>query len=188
MPRSSTTDDGDVGDDARCRRSPCSPDRMKAVTAPRILALILASSSLGLSQWQNKPLEAPANPYPQLYAANANARHDISQAIAAAAKSHKRILLVFGGNWCIDCHILEKAFHQPRIAPLVNDNFLVVHVDVGEYTKNLDLAAKYHIDLKKGVPAIAVLNGSGAFVYSTSQFEKARLLSEDDVVQFLNQW
>jgi len=133
-------------------------------------------------------LEAPVSPNPQLYSANANARHDISQAIAAAAKNHKRILLVFGGTWCIDCHILEKAFHQPRIAPLLNDNFLVVHVDVGEYTRNLDLATKYHINLKKGVPAIAVLNGSGAFLYSTSEFEKARVLSEDDVVQFLDRW
>ena len=164
------------------------PVRIKAVTALRTLALLLAFSPLGFSQWVNKPLDAPANPNPQLYEANANARHDISLAIATAAKGHKRILLVFGGNWCIDCHILEKAFHQPRIAPLVNNNFLVVHVDVGEYTKNLDLAAKYRVDLKKGVPAIAVLDGRGAFLYSTSEFEKARLLTEDDVVQFLDRW
>jgi len=161
---------------------------MKAVKASRILALVLAFSTSGFCQWRNKPLEAPANPNPHLYAANAKARHDISQAIAATAKNHKRILLVFGGNWCIDCHILEKAFHEPRIEPLLNSNFVVVHVDVGEYTKNLDLAAKYHIDLKKGVPAIAVLNGNGVFVYSTSEFEKARVLSEDDVVQFLDKW
>jgi thioredoxin-related protein len=158
------------------------------VTALRTPLVLLASSALAFCQWVNKPLDAPANPNPRLYAANANARHDISQAIVTAVKSHKRILLVFGGNWCIDCHILDKAFRQPRIAPLLNDSFLVVHVDVGEYTKNLDLAAKYRIDLKKGVPAIAVLNGRGAFLYSTSEFEKARLLTEDDVVQFLDRW
>jgi thioredoxin 1 len=161
---------------------------MKAVTALRTLFILLFLSATSFCQWINKPLEAPANPNPQLYAANANARHEISHAVVTAAKSHKRILLVFGGNWCIDCHILEKAFHQPRIAPLVDNNFLVVHVDVGEYTKNLDLAAKYRIDLKKGVPAIAVLNEHGAFLYSTSEFEKAHLLTEDDVAQFLTQW
>jgi thioredoxin-related protein len=161
---------------------------MQLVIAPRALFVLLVSSALGFSQWVNKPLDAPANLNPHLYEANANARHDISQAIVAAAKNHKRILLVFGGNWCIDCHILEKAFHQPRITPLLNNNFLVVHVDVGEYTKNLDLAAKYRVDLKKGVPAIAVLDGRGAFLYSTSEFEKARLLTEDDVVQFLDRW
>jgi thioredoxin 1 len=164
------------------------PVRMKAVTALRTLFILLFLSATSFCQWINKPLEAPANPNPQLYAANANARHEISHAVVTAAKSHKRILLVFGGNWCIDCHILEKAFHQPRIAPLVDNNFLVVHVDVGEYTKNLDLAAKYRIDLKKGVPAIAVLNEHGAFLYSTSEFEKAHLLTEDDVAQFLTQW
>jgi thioredoxin 1 len=162
--------------------------RIETVTVLRILALLLAGSAVGFCQWVNKPLEPPANPNPQLYAGDANARHDISQAVVTAAKNHKRILLVFGGNWCIDCHILDKAFRQPRIAPLVNDNFLVVHVDVGEYTKNLDLASKYRVDLKKGVPAIAVLDGRGAFLYSTSEFEKARLLTEDDVVQFLDRW
>jgi hypothetical protein len=70
----------------------------------------------------------------------------------------------------------------------LNANFLVVHVDIGQYDKNLELAKKYHVDLEKGVPAIAVLNMNGGLLYSTSEFEKARVLSEEDVVQFLNAW
>jgi hypothetical protein len=38
------------------------------------------------------------------------------------------------------------------------------------------------------VPSIAVLNSDGSFVYSTAEFEKARVLSEEDVLQFLNKW
>lgn len=124
----------------------------------------------------------------QLYPANANAAAEIREAKLSAAKQHKRILLVFGANWCMDCHVLDNAFHQPRIAPLLDANFLVVHVDVGKYDKNLELAKQYHVDLEKGVPEIAVLNTSGALLYSTSEFEKARVLSEDDVVKFLNDW
>jgi hypothetical protein len=145
-------------------------------------------SALGLAQWNKTPLQAPAQPNMQLYPANADAREEIREATAAAAKQNKRILLVFGGNWCSDCHVLDNAFHRPRIAPLLDASFIVVHVDVGEYTKNLDLAQKYRIDLKKGVPAIAVLNSNGSFAYSTSEFEKARLLSEEDVIQFLDTW
>jgi len=98
------------------------------------------------------------------------------------------VLLDFGGNWCIDCHILENAFHQPRIAPLLNDNYIVVHVDVGKYDKNLDLAKKYHVDLQKGVPSLAVLDSLGKVLYGTSDFERAHLMSEDDVIQFLYKW
>lgn len=161
---------------------------MDFMKSKSLFAFILLFGALGFAQWKKTPLQAPAQRNPQLYPANADAVAEIREATAAAGKENKRILLVFGGNWCTDCHVLDNAFHQPRIAPLLNSNFVVVHVDVGEYTKNLDLAEKYHVDLKKGVPSIAVLNGNGSFLYSTSEFEKARVLSEEDVIQFLEKW
>ena len=161
---------------------------MKSMKARNLLVFVLLVSTLSFAQFKKTPLQPPAQPNPQLYPTNANAVEEIHEAVAKAGKEHKRILLVFGGNWCMDCHVLDNAFHRPRIAPLLNANFLVVHVDVGEYTKNLDLAEKYHVDLKKGVPSIAVLNTTGGLLYSTSEFEKARVLSEEDVLQFLNEW
>lgn len=161
---------------------------MECMKATRLFALVLVLSALGFAQWKKTPLQPPAQPNMQLYPANANAVEEIREATAAAGKDHKRILLVFGGNWCIDCHVLDNAFHRPSIAPLLNANFLVVHVDVGKYDKNLELAKKYHVDLEKGVPSIAVLDANGGLLYSTSEFEKARVLSEEDVLQFLNAW
>jgi thiol:disulfide interchange protein len=97
-----------------------------------LLALLAASVQAG-AQWKKVPLQAPAQPNPQLYRADANAVADIHRALATANRQHKRVLLDFGGNWCLDCHVLDNAFHQPRIAPLLNDNFVLVHVDVGRY-------------------------------------------------------
>ncbi|MBZ5489939.1 MAG: thioredoxin family protein [Acidobacteriia bacterium] len=151
-----------------------------------IAAILLTAVSP--AQFKRVPLQAPANPNPQLYKADANAAQDIRRALASAGKQHKNVLLDFGGNWCIDCHILENAFHQPRIAPLLNSNYIVVHVDVGKYEKNLDLAKKYHVDLQKGVPSLAVLDSLGKVLYGTSDFERAHLMSEDDVIQFLYKW
>jgi thioredoxin 1 len=152
-----------------------------------VLSLGLLGSA-GSAQWKKTPLEPPAQRNPNLYSANANAAEEIREASATAARQHKRILLVFGGNWCTDCHVLDNAFHQPRIAPLLNAGFIVVHVDIGQYDKNLEVAKKYHVDLEKGVPSIAVLESTGGLLYSTSEFEKARVLSEEDVIQFLNTW
>ena len=64
-----------------------------------------------------------------LYPADADANKEITEALSAAAKSHKRVLLIFGGNWCYDCHVLDEAFHSPEIAPTLNRNFVVVHID-----------------------------------------------------------
>ena len=151
-----------------------------------ILSVVL--TAISPAQFKRVPLQPPAQPNPQLYRADANAVQDIRKALAAAGKQHKNVLLDFGGNWCIDCHILENAFHQPRIAPLLNDNYIVVHVDVGKYEKNLDLAKKYHVNLEKGVPSLAVLDSQGKVLYGTSDFERAHLMSEDDVIQFLAKW
>jgi len=151
-----------------------------------IAALLL--TAISAAQFKRVPLQAPANPNPQLYKADANATQDIRRALAAAVKQHKNVLLDFGGNWCIDCHVLENAFHQPRIAPLLNSNYLVVHVDVGRYDKNLDLVKKYHVNLEKGVPSLAVVDALGKVLYATGDFERAHMMSEDDVIQFLGKW
>ena len=160
------------------------------VTAAKIsvFMFVVACSVLAHSQWKRAPLQEPTVINPNLYPANANAAREIREAVLTAGRQHKRILLVFGANWCLDCHILDRAFHQPRIEPLLRENFLVVHVDVGRYDKNLDLAKKYRANLEKGVPSVAVLNPAGTLLYSSSEFEKAHLLTEEDVIDFLNTW
>jgi thioredoxin 1 len=157
----------------------------------RLLQTLIATllfCAAAAAQFKRVPLQAPAQPNPQLYKANANAAQDIRQALAAAGRQHKNVLLDFGGNWCLDCHVLDNAFHRPRIAPLLNSNYVLVHVDVGKYEKNLDLAKKYHVDLEKGVPSLAVLDAKGNVLYSTRDFERARVMSEEDVIQFLDKW
>ena len=65
---------------------------------------------------------------------------------------------------------------------------MVVHIDVGQYDRNLALAKRYHVDLAKGVPSVAVIDAKNALVTSSSEFEKAHLLTEQDVIDFLDQW
>ncbi|GAC1638829.1 MAG: hypothetical protein NVS9B14_19580 [Candidatus Acidiferrum sp.] len=125
-----------------------------------------------------------------LYPENVDAKAEIAEALETAKKTHRRVLLIFGGNWCYDCHVLDAAFHSKEIAPTVNRNYVVVHVNIGEYDKNLDLADKYEIPLKKGVPAAAVLKGDGTLVVSqkNQEFEKARSMTTDAVLAFLERW
>ncbi|MBZ5567316.1 MAG: thioredoxin family protein [Acidobacteriia bacterium] len=127
---------------------------------------------------------------PHLYEKDADAKAEIREALAKAARTHKRVLLVFGGNWCYDCHVLEAAFHQVDVSPLLNRNFMVVHVDIGQMDKNLDLAQKYRVPIKKGVPALAVLAPDGTLLYSQQhgEFESARNMDPDDLIAFLNKW
>ena len=125
-----------------------------------------------------------------LYPEGVDAKAEIAEALESAKKTRRRVLLIFGGNWCYDCHVLDAAFHSKEIEPTLNRNFIVVHVNIGEYDKNLDLADKYGIPLKKGVPAAAVLKGDGTLVVSqkNQEFEKARSMTTDAVLAFLEKW
>ena len=126
---------------------------------------------------------------PQLYPANANAKAEIKEAQAQAAREHKRILLIFGANWCYDCHVLDYALHETDAAPIVRQHYVLVHVDIGEGKLNPDLVTQYQIPIQKGVPALAVLDSTGKLLYTAhGEFEKARSMDPDDLIAFLNKW
>jgi thioredoxin 1 len=126
----------------------------------------------------------------EIYPASADASKEIEEALHAASSGHKRLLIVFGGNWCYDCHVLDEAFHSPEIAPTIKKYFEVVHVDTGREDKNLDLAKKYDVPLDRGVPALAVLDSDGKLLFSQKhgEFEAARSMATEDILTFLNKW
>ena len=124
----------------------------------------------------------------ELYPDNADAKKEINEALQAAAKDHKRVLLVFGASWCFDCFALDYRFHQPEIQPIVDKNYHVVHVDIGRNDKNSDLIKKYNIPIEKGVPSVAVLDSKGHVLYSTGEFESARRIDPQEIVKFLETW
>ena len=81
-------------------------------------------------------------------------------------------------------------FHNPQNLPILEKNFLLVHVNVGHLDENVELAEKYGIPLQKGVPALAVLNESGKLIYSQrgGEFEAMRRMDPSSVTKFLVQW
>jgi thiol:disulfide interchange protein len=125
-----------------------------------------------------------------LYPVNADANKEIDEALKSANTNHKRVMLIFGGNWCYDCHVLDRALHEGEAGKVVRESFVLVHVDIGEADKNLDLVKKYKIPLDKGVPAVAILESDGSEIYSSGEgeFESARTMMKKDLVGFLNRW
>lgn len=152
----------------------------KQILAVAVALILAGSASAQLRMVLNTPI----------YDEKADAKKEIQEALVKAKAQNKRLLLVFGANWCYDCHVLDYRFHESEIQPTVEKNFIVIHVDIGQGEKNVDLANKYHIPLNKGVPAIAVVDKSGALLYSQErgEFERARTLPVADIIAFLQQW
>jgi thioredoxin 1 len=136
-------------------------------------------------------LKQPSDMKKNIYPDDADAHAEIKEAEEKAAQAHKRLLLVFGANWCFDCHVLDLAFRQADLAPIVVANYEVVHIDLGpDEHKNADLVQQYDIPLNKGIPALAVAESDGKLVVSqkNGEFEDARGLTPEALREFLNKW
>lgn len=136
-------------------------------------------------------LKQPANMKKDIYPANVDAHAEIKEAEEKAAAAHKRLLLVFGANWCFDCHVLDLAFRRPDFEPILAANYEVVHIDLGpEEEKNADLVHQYEIPLNKGIPAMAVVASDGKLIVSqkNGEVEDARSLTPEVLLEFLNKW
>lgn len=133
-----------------------------------------------------EPVPARTNLYP----ADADAKKEIDEAMHRAAAGKKRVLIVFGANWCYDCHVLNAALHEGEAGKILGESFSLVHVDIGEGNKNLEILKHYKIPVEKGVPAIAILGAEGQLLYSSGdgEFEAARRMMKKDLVAFLNRW
>jgi thioredoxin 1 len=136
-------------------------------------------------------LAQPANMKKDIYPANADAHAEIREAEEKSVAANKRLLLVFGANWCFDCHVLDLAFQRPDIAPVLAANYEVIHVDLGpDEKKNADLVQQYQVPLDKGIPALAIAESDGKLVASqkNGEFEDARGLTPEVLLEFLGKW
>ena len=144
--------------------------------------LILAATMLlaGLAQAASEAI----------YDEKADAPKQLSATVAEASRSGKRIMLVFGANWCPDCRALDAQMHKPGLATIIEKDFLVINIDVGRMDKTLDLAQKYGVPLRHGIPAVAVLDQQGRLLYAQDQgqFSDARQMSFESIKAFFEQW
>jgi thioredoxin 1 len=148
---------------------------------PKLLSLIAALMLVAGSAY-------PATR--DIYPDPAQAKTDLANALRQAATMHKRVLIDFGGNWCGDCHVLDIYFHNPENRPILDANYILVHINIGHLDENVDIAQRYGVPLEKGVPALAVLSEKGKLLYSqkSGEFEAMRRMQANSVTSFLVQW
>ncbi len=118
------------------------------------------------------------------------AKSDLATAMKTAAQSHKRVIVDFGGNWCGDCQVLDIYFHNSENRPILESNFVLVHINIGRMDENLDIAEQYGIPVTLGVPALAVLSERGKLLYGQrgGEFKSMRRMESSEVTKFLVQW
>jgi thiol-disulfide isomerase/thioredoxin len=125
------------------------------------------------------------------YDENANADAAVAAAFERARKSHKRVLIDLGGNWCGDCIVLANIMQLPEMKEFIASHFEVVVVDVGRETKNLQIPARFGVNLAGGVPTVLIVEPNGKTLVDSGHIaalEDARHMTPQGIADWLAQW
>ena len=154
-----------------------------------LLLTLLASVAATARVEAPKVTTALNSPLPLPYDEAADAKSQVAGALARAKAANKLVLLDFGGNWCPDCRILAGTLALGEVRPAVDRTFETVMIDVGRFTKNLDIAAGYGVTVK-AVPTIIILNSDGKRINSgdPAALSDARSMNPQDIVDMVFGW
>jgi thiol-disulfide isomerase/thioredoxin len=177
---------------------------MTRLTVGRLFAaglLVAAGASRGaLAQEQNgtSPAEATrAAAKPSIYNKSADTTAAFAKATATAKHDDKRVLVMFGGDWCGWCHKLHELFKSDgEIAKILNYEYVLLMVDTEAPGAPAFLekckAALSPEDSQKvfGVPFLAVLDVDGKIVTAqrTDPLEEGDHHHPGRVKEFLTKW
>lgn len=107
-----------------------------------------------------------------------DAAADIDRALATAAATGRRVLLIVGGDWCRDCRDLDAMFaSDPSLAALRDRHYVTVKVFVGTENRNERVLSRY--PKLSWVPTLIELGRDGRarrVVPSTQLHESERLV------------
>lgn len=132
---------------------------------------------------------------PDIFDRSAKAEEQIDQALTRARQENKRVVLLFGANWCPWCRRLHQAFSEaPALRRALQQHFILVYVDANtrhDKKRNAAVIERYGNPLRLGLPAMVVLDQDGTQL--TTQ-ETASLAAPTDeevakrVAAFLAGW
>jgi thioredoxin-related protein len=168
-------------------------------------SVVALAAAPALAQAESKPARRPADAVKTadaakrapIYDKQADVKIQIDKAITYAKKDNKRILLMFGGDWCGWCHKLHELFaSNQKIAKILYNEYRTVMVELESpgATELLEKCkgALSSDELSKGVgyPFLAVLDTDGKVVTAqrTNSLEEGDHHDPARVEEFLSRW
>jgi len=145
--------------------------------------LILLLFSTNLSAKGKLPV------YSYQYDPTRDAIADGIAAIELAKRTHRRVLIEVGGDWCSWCHRLDRFLeNNPDIKTLLHQNFVLLKVNYSE--KNYNEAFFKVFPPALGYPHMYITDSNGTILYSkdTSELVEKNKYSRQQFLSFLNKW
>ena len=103
----------------------------------------------------------------------------IDQARAEARLNHKVLMVEFEADWCSDCRVLSGSLQERDIRDYLARHVEALHVDVGQFNRNLDIARYLGVDVNQGIPAVVF--------FLPEQVPASRKIGNAEILAYIHQ-
>ena len=128
---------------------------------------------------------------PKVYDEDIDAMEQIQNAVEEARGTGRYVMCQVGGNWCPWClRFAEFATKDSVIAPLMEENYVYIHVNYSKGNKNLEAMKYLGNPGRFGYPVFVVLNEKGEPIHiqESESLEEGKGYSRKRVEKFLRLW
>ena len=150
------------------------------------LSLVIIPITMSANDITMPPDEVLKMPLPLPYNGEIYSENDIERFLDSSINKSKQPIIIFGGNWCPDCRILEGTLQLPTIKKYMIEHYEIMHVDVGRYDKNMNLISYFKIPKEEGVPRVLVfdINKNILNMESTKEWTTARDRKQQEIFNY----
>ena len=150
------------------------------------LSLVIIPITMSANDITMPPDEVLKMPLPLPYNGEIYSESDIERFLDSSINKLKQPIIIFGGNWCPDCRILEGTLQLPTIKKYMIEHYEIMHVDVGRYDKNMNLISYFKIPKEEGVPRVLVFDNKKNILNmeSTKEWTTARDRKQQEIFNY----
>ena len=126
-----------------------------------------------------------------IYNPEADAKAEITAAVAKAAAGGKHVFLQIGGNWCPWCIRFHKMVTgDAKLDSLVNANYEVVKVNYSKENDNHELLATLGYPQRFGFPVFVILDEKGKVLHTQDSWflEQDKAYSREKTEHMFLMW
>jgi len=144
----------------------------------------LMAEMLKIPQEESLVLPLPL-PYERKEVSNTELIDFISQ-----SQPGNQSIIIFGANWCPDCRILEGTLQLPTVRKFMDQNFSIMHIDLGKYDLNMSLMELIGIPSQEGIPRVIIFNENGKPLNldSSDRWRAARDDKQQDIFNYFQKF
>ena len=156
------------------------------------LTMLLLFSLLAVPLWA-----APQYPHmgSDIFDPKEDGEKLIDHALVQARQEDKRIVVLFGANWCPWCRRLHQVLtSDPALTKRLQKKFVLVYIDANtrnDKKRNAEVIEKYGNPLRYGLPVFVVLDTDGTQLTTRESQSLAAATdgaTADRIRAFLDEW